>query len=182
VPFEFEPLAISEVILVKPRVFQDDRGVFLETYKQTAFEAGGIDVRFLQDNQSRSQKGVLRGLHYQLTPSAQGKLVRCIRGEIFDVAVDIRRSSPTFGKYVSRILSEENKHMIYIPPGFAHGFQALSDGVEIHYKVTAEYAPDCERGIIWNDPEIGVAWPVEQVLLSKQDVDHPRLAAAELFE
>jgi len=181
VPFTFEKLAIPEVILIRPRVFPDERGFFLETYKQSDFAANGIAVPFVQDNHSCSEKGVLRGLHYQVPPFAQGKLVRCVAGEVLDVAVDIRKGSPTFGKWVAEILSQENSSMLYVPPGFAHGYYAFSETVHVLYKVTAEYAPDCERGIIWNDPEIGVQWPSDQVRLSGQDQDNPSLADAELF-
>jgi len=182
VPFEFERLAIPEVILVRPRVFPDDRGFFLEMYKWSDFSANGIDLPFVQDNHSGSERGVLRGLHYQLPPFAQGKLVRCLRGEILDVAVDIRKRSPTFGRWVASRLTEENRNMLYIPPGFAHGYYSVSDEVEVLYKVTAEYAPECARGILWNDPDLSVEWPSAEVRLSRQDRVHPRLADAELFD
>ncbi len=184
-PFEFERLEIKDVILVKPKVFQDERGFFLESYKKSDFVKNGIDKDFVQDNHSKSVKGVLRGLHYQLPPKAQGKLVRCIKGEIFDVAVDIRKSSPTFGKWVGVILSEENKYMLYIPEGFAHGFLTLSDEAEVLYKTTDEYAPDLDRGIIWNDPDINIKWPIEnieQILLSNKDKNLPPLKDAQIFE
>jgi len=181
-PFTFEKRAIPEVILVRPRVFPDERGFFLETYQRSAFSAqGGIDLPFVQDNHSCSVKGVLRGLHYQRAPCTQGKLVRCVVGEIFDVAVDIRRGSPTFGRWVAETLSQENQHMLYVPPGFAHGYYTCSETAHVLYKVTAEYAPDAERGILWNDPEIGVVWPSEEVLQSPQDRAHPPLARAELL-
>ena len=177
-PFQFRRLEIPEVILIEPRVFQDERGFFKETYKYSEFAAFGITERFVQDNHSRSVKGVLRGLHYQNPPKAQGKLVRVIVGGIFDVAVDIRVGSPTYGKWVGVKLSAENKRMLYIPPGFAHGFCVLSDVAEVVYKVTEEYAPECEAGIIWNDPEIGIAWPIERPILSPKDAAWPPLREA----
>ena len=178
-PFEFEPLQIPEVILIKPKLFSDDRGFFLETYKRSDFERAGIGFDFIQDNHSGSKKGVLRGLHYQKRPAVQGKLVRCIRGIIFDVAVDIRIGSPTFGKWVGVYLSEENRHMLWIPPGFAHGFLVVSDYAEVIYKVShSEYSPTHDAGILWNDPDIGIEWPtnlVERVILSEKDAKLPRL-------
>ena len=156
--FAFEPLAIPGLVLVKPRVFPDDRGFFLETYKRSEFAVAGIDADFVQDNHSRSTRGVLRALHYQLPPFAQGKLVRVSEGRIWDVAVDLRSSSPTFKKWVGVELSDENHHMFWIPPGFAHGFVALSDTVHLLYKCTAEYDKPSERGIRWDDPELAVAW------------------------
>ncbi len=176
--FEFIRLEIPEVILIKPRVFEDDRGFFMETYKTSTFKEFGIDYPFVQDNHSKSKKRVLRGLHYQLEPKAQGKLIRCIKGKIWDVAVDIRKGSPTYAKWVAIELSEENKHMLWIPPGFAHGFVALEDS-EIIYKCTEEYAPELDRGIIWNDPEIGIKWPLSQPVLSKKDAILPELKEAE---
>lgn len=177
-PFEFIPLEIPEVILIKPRIFADERGFFLESYKQSEFAKAGINFNFVQDNQSMSKRGVLRGLHYQLEPKAQGKLVRCIKGKIWDVAVDIRKGSPTFAKWVALELSEENKFMLWIPPGFAHGFVALEDS-EIIYKCTAEYDPTLDRGIIWNDPDIGITWPISDPILSEKDAKLPRLNKAE---
>ncbi len=184
-PFEFEKLEIQDVVLIKPKVFSDERGFFLESYKKSDFVRNGIDKDFVQDNHSRSVKGVLRGLHYQLPPKAQGKLVRCIRGKIFDVAVDIRKNSPTFGKWVGVILSEENKYMLYVPEGFAHGFLTLSDTAEVLYKTTSEYAPELDRGIIWNDPRINIDWPlddIENILLSDKDKNLPLLKDAEIFD
>ena len=177
--FEFERLSIPEVILIKPKVFDDERGFFLEFYKYSIFKEAGIDFIFVQDNHSKSKKGVLRGLHYQLNPKAQGKLVRCIRGKVWDVAVDIRKGSPTYGKWVAVELSEENKFMLWIPPGFAHGFVAFEDS-EIIYKCTSEYEPSLDRGIIWNDPEIGIPWPVKEPILSKKDASLPPLKEAEI--
>ena len=181
-PFEFIRTEIPEVIIVKPRVFGDERGFFMETYKKSDFEKAGIDTDFVQDNHSKSVKGVLRGLHYQLEPKAQGKLVRCIRGKIFDVAVDIRRGSPTFGKWIGVELSEENKLMLWIPKGFAHGFLTLSEEAEIVYKVSgAEYSPEDDRNIRWNDPDIGIEWPLEgEPILSEKDKTAPSLKDAEV--
>ena len=178
-PFSFRRLEIPEVVLVEPRVFPDQRGFFMESYKYTDFAAFGITEQFVQDNHSRSQKGVLRGLHYQNPPKAQGKLVRVVVGEVFDVAVDIRKGSPTYGRWVGVTLSAENKYMLYIPPGFAHGFCVLSEVAEVLYKTTEEYAPDCEAGIAWNDPEIGIAWPIESPILSPKDAQLPSLKHAE---
>ena len=147
-PFEYEKQAIPDVILVKPKVFGDKRGFFMETYKKSDFFANGITVEFNQDNHSKSTKGVLRGLHFQKAPHAQAKLVRCSKGRIYDVAVDIRPNSKTFGKYVKVELSEENKHMLFIPEGFAHGFVALSDEVELLYKASGEYCAEADCGIL----------------------------------
>lgn len=181
-PFEFERFPIEGPVLVTPRVFPDDRGFFLETYKKSDFVNNGIDAEFIQDNHSKSVKGVLRGLHYQIHPSAQGKLVRCIQGEILDITVDIRKSSPTFGKWVAERLSAENRKMLYIPIGFAHGFLVLSDTAEIIYKVHGgEYAPQCDRGIAWNDPELAIDWGVKDVIVSEKDMKQPLLKDAEVF-
>ena len=178
-PFEFIKTEIPDVILIKPKVFQDERGFFLETYKKSDFEKAGIKAEFVQDNHSKSVKGVLRGLHFQKKPFAQGKLVRCIKGKIFDVAVDIRKESPTFGKWVGYELSEENKHILWIPEGFAHGFLTLSDEAEVIYKVSGgEYSPEHDAGIIWNDPDIDIKWPLDQVdeiILSEKDKKLPFL-------
>ncbi len=175
-PFEFEEQKIKEVILITPKVFGDSRGFFMETYKKTDFEANGIIGEFNQDNHSKSSKGVLRGLHYQKEPFEQAKIVRCIKGKIFDVAVDIRKKSSTFGKYVKVKLSEDNKKMLYIPKGFAHGFVALSDEVEIVYKTQGEYNPDADRGIIWNDKDININWEIDfEPILSDKDKNHPNL-------
>lgn len=155
------PLAIPDVVLIEPKVFGDDRGFFYESYNRQAFkEATGLDVDFVQDNHSRSVGSVLRGLHYQLPPKAQGKLVRAVAGEVFDVAVDIRKESPTFGKWVGEVLSAENKKQLWIPPGFAHGFLVLSEIAEFLYKTTDYYAPEYERCIRWNDPAIAIDWPL----------------------
>ncbi len=183
-PFKFKRTEISEVVIIEPLVFQDDRGFFMETYKKSEFEKAGIKEEFVQDNHSKSIKGVLRGLHYQLEPKAQGKLVRCVKGRVFDVAVDIRKSSPTFKRWIGIELSEENNLMIYIPPGFAHGFLTLSDEAEVLYKTTEEYSPELDRGIIWNDRDIGINWPIngiDNIILSKKDSNLPPLKEAEIF-
>ena len=174
-PFEFKKLEIPDVVLIHPRVFSDARGYFLETYKHSDFSKAGIKEYFVQDNHSKSDKGVLRGLHYQKEPNAQGKLVYCIKGEIFDVAVDIRKGSPTCGKWVGAVLSEANKHMLYIPVGFAHGFCVISDVAEVIYKCTNEYSPEDDRGIIWNDPEINIQWPISDPIVSEKDRKLPAL-------
>lgn len=175
-PFEFIKLSIPDVILVKPKVFGDNRGFFLEGYKKSEFYQNGITVEFNQDNHSLSEKGVLRGLHYQTYPKAQAKLVRCIEGEIFDVAVDIRKNSPTFGMWVGEKLSEENKQMLYIPEGFAHGFVVLSERAQLLYKASKEYAPECDRGIRWNDPDIDINWGINFApVLSEKDKKQPFL-------
>lgn len=179
-PFQFHPLAIPEVILVEPQRFGDRRGFFMETYQYEAFAANGITPYFVQDNHSRSSQGVLRGLHYQQDPFAQGKLLKVVVGEIFDVAVDIRCDSPTFGQWVGEILSAENGRLLYVPPGFAHGFCVLSDTADLIYKATNYYKPETERGIIWNDPQIGVAWPVPAPKLSDKDIVLPTLAEADI--
>lgn len=157
-PFEFKKTNIEDVILIIPKVFEDNRGFFLEGYKKSDFANNGIEDEFNQDNHSKSSFGVLRGLHYQSKPHMQAKIVRCIRGKIFDVAVDIRKNSKTFGKWAGAILSEENKNMLYIPEGFAHGFLTLSDTAELLYKASGEYSPQNDRGILWNDPTIGIDW------------------------
>ena len=182
---KFTPLAIPEVVLIEPKVFGDSRGFFLESFKQELFnQATGTQHDFIQDNHSRSSKGVLRGLHYQLNPHAQGKLVRVITGAVFDVAVDIRRSSPTFGQWVGAELTAENHHQLWIPPGFAHGFVVLSDTADFVYKTTAYYAPETDRGILWNDPDIGIEWPQLDIPFSLSDKDQkqPAFKLAEVFE
>ncbi|MDD2773300.1 MAG: dTDP-4-dehydrorhamnose 3,5-epimerase [Elusimicrobiales bacterium] len=173
-PFKFENLAIPGIILITPKFFPDNRGAFGETYKRSEFAGHGIQESFVQDNQSVSEKGVLRGLHYQKNPKAQGKLIRCLLGKILDIAVDIRRGSPSFGKWVGLILDGESAKMLYVPPGFAHGFLALTKSMVL-YKTTAEYAPDCERGIIWNDPAIAVDWRIKNPALAAKDMLHPLL-------
>ena len=164
------PLSIPDVLLIEPQVFGDDRGFFYESFNQNKFEeAMGKKINFVQDNHSKSVKGVLRGLHYQLTPKAQGKLVRVIQGEVFDVAVDLRQSSPTFGKWVSEIISADNKKQMWIPEGFAHGFLTLSDTAEFLYKTTDFYSPEHEQSILWDDETIRIDWPIKEVSLSSKD-------------
>lgn len=175
---------IPEVMLVEPQVFGDERGFFMETYHKLKFEAGGIRVDFVQDNHSGSSQGILRGLHYQIR-QAQGKLVRAVVGEIFDVAVDIRRSSATFGKWVGARLSAENKHQLWVPAGFAHGFYVISEWAEVLYKATDYYAPQWERAILWNDAQIGIDWPLvngEAPQLSEKDAHAGAFKDAELFD
>jgi dTDP-4-dehydrorhamnose 3,5-epimerase len=176
-------LAIPDVVLFTPKVFGDDRGFFFESFNEKVFQAiTGLAPRFVQDNHSKSQQGVLRGLHYQLAPMAQGKLVRVTQGEVFDVAVDIRKGSPTFGRWVGEILSADNKRQMWIPEGFAHGFVTLSDSAEFLYKTTDFYSPAHERCIAWNDPAIGIKWPLQGApLLSGKDQQGVPLAQAEVF-
>ncbi len=163
-------LSIPDVLLIEPQVFSDDRGFFFESFNQQKFEeAIGRKINFVQDNHSKSVKGVLRGLHYQLMPKAQGKIVRVIQGEVFDVALDLRQSSPTFGKWVGEILSSDNKKQMWIPEGFAHGFLTLSDTAEFLYKTTNFYSKDHEQAIIWDDKTIGIDWPMKDVSLSSKD-------------
>jgi len=174
--------AIPEVKIIEPRVFGDDRGFFMETWNVTSFAAAGLDCQFVQDNHSRSSAGVLRGLHYQLT-QPQGKLVRVTAGRVFDVAVDLRRSSPTFGNWVGVELSSENKKMLWVPPGFAHGFVTLEDDTDFLYKCTNFYAPKDERCIQWNDPEIAIEWPLGGItpILSAKDHAGLPLTQAEVY-
>lgn len=156
---EFIPTEIPDVVLVCPKVFGDERGYFFESWEQRKFAAGGVDFHFVQDNHSHSTRGVLRGLHYQIH-QPQGKLVRVVTGKVFDVAVDIRRSSPTFGRWVGVELSETNHHMLWVPPGFAHGYFVMSERADFLYRCTDFYAPAAERAILWNDPDLNVAWPL----------------------
>lgn len=176
------PTAIPEVLILEPKVFGDSRGFFFESFNQQAFkEATGVETSFVQDNHSRSAKGVLRGLHYQVQ-QPQGKLVRVVRGAVFDVAVDIRKSSLTFGKWVGVELTEDNHRELFVPAGFAHGFLVLSDTADFLYKTTEYYAPQYERCIAWNDPDIGIEWPVRgQPTLSEKDQKGLSLAQAEVF-
>lgn len=178
------PLNIPEVILFEPKLFGDDRGFFFESFSQRLFdEAVGYPVTFVQDNHSKSARGVLRGLHYQLPPFPQGKLVRVVQGEVFDVAVDVREGSATFGQWSAAILSAENKRQLWVPEGFAHGFITLSDTAEFLYKTTDYYAPPCERAIIWNDPDLGIDWPlVGEPVLSEKDKQAPLFRDADLFK
>lgn len=176
-------LAIPDVVLIEPKVFGDERGFFFESFNQKAFnQATGQDVHFVQDNHSRSAKGVLRGLHYQIK-QPQGKLVRVVQGEVFDVAVDLRKSSPTFGQWVGEILSAENKKQLWIPEGFAHGFLVLSESAEFLYKTTNYWAPEHERCLAWNDPDVAIEWPINAVppALSDKDQQGSQLENAEVF-
>ena len=176
-------LAIPDVLLFEPRVFADERGAFFESFSTPAFEAAtGLSQVFPQDNHSISRKGVLRGLHYQLPPSAQGKLVRVVVGAAFDVAVDIRRSSPTFGRWVGEVLSAENRRQLWVPEGFAHGFVALEEGTEFLYKTTRLYDKQAERSIAWNDPDLAIAWPLDGMpIVTAKDAAAPAFAAADYF-
>jgi dTDP-4-dehydrorhamnose 3,5-epimerase len=183
------PTAIPDVLVIEPKVFGDSRGFFYESFNQEAFnKATGLDVQFVQDNHSRSAQGVLRGLHYQLPPFAQGKLVRCTRGAVWDVAVDIRKSSPTFGQWVGAELTEDNHKQFWIPPGFAHGFIVLSDSADFLYKTTAYYAPTHDRCIAWNDPSLNIDWPLhilqshlEKLQLSSKDQAGKLFSDADYF-
>ena len=177
---KFIEQSLPGVILIEPDVFEDNRGFFMETYHIAKYGDGGIAHPFVQDNHSRSQKGTLRGLHYQLH-HPQAKLVYVVAGEIFDVAADIRRGSPTFGSWTGTILSEKDRRQLFIPSGFAHGFYTLSEEADVLYWVTAVYAPESERGILWNDPDLDIPWPSRQVLLSPRDSRHPLLRDATLF-
>ncbi len=181
---DFTPTKIPDVILVIPQIFADERGFFLECYQKRQFADARISLEFVQDNHSGSKQGILRGLHYQVHQS-QGKLVRVIAGEVFDVAVDLRRSSPTFGQWVGTILSAENKYQVWIPPGFAHGFYVLSAWAEVYYKATEYYAPQWERTLLWNDPTVGIEWPLlsgQPPILSSKDAYGRILIEAEGFE
>ncbi len=181
-PYTVTPTALPEVLVLEPKVFGDSRGFFFESFNAQDFaNATGLDVSFVQDNHSRSAQGVLRGLHFQLQ-QAQGKLIRVVRGSVFDVAVDIRKSSPTFGQWVGYELSEDNHRQVWIPPGFAHGFVVLSSSADFLYKTTDYYAPQYERCIAWNDPQIGIEWPANiSPLLSAKDAAGLSLSAAEVF-
>ena len=178
---EFVATSLPEVLLLKPKVHGDHRGFFMETYRKEVFEKAGITDAFVQDNQSKSGQHTLRGLHYQIK-QPQGKLIRTIAGEIYDVAVDMRRSSPTFGLWVGVVLSAENKYALWVPPGFAHGFYVMSQEAEVHYKATTYYAPEFERSLLWNDPLLNIAWPEKDaVVLSDKDRTAPMFAVAETF-
>jgi dTDP-4-dehydrorhamnose 3,5-epimerase len=178
-PFRFNPTDISGVIVIDPPVFPDDRGFFMESYKRSEFAAGGINETFVQCNQSKSARGILRGLHYQKNPKAQAKLVRALSGEIYDVAVDLRKGSSTYGKWTTVILSAENKKMLFVPVGFAHGFCVTSADAEMLYMTTEEYAPDLEAGVLWDDPDLAIEWPVANPVLSARDRAWPRLRDAD---
>jgi dTDP-4-dehydrorhamnose 3,5-epimerase len=180
----FIPTEIPEVIIISPQIFQDTRGEFLETYRKTIFSDAGITYQFVQDNHAGSINGVLRGLHYQIQ-KAQGKLIRVISGKIYDVAVDLRKKSPTFGKSVSVILSDQEKKSLWIPPGFAHGYYVMSEKAEVSYKVTAYYAPKWERTLLWNDQELNINWPLsspDHPILSDNDKNGVLLQDAEVYE
>jgi dTDP-4-dehydrorhamnose 3,5-epimerase len=181
---KFIPTDLPDVLLIEPRVHGDARGYFMETYQANLFAEAGIPTTFVQDNQSGSRRGTLRGLHYQIR-QAQGKLVRVVSGEVFDVAVDIRRGSPTFGRWAGAVLSAENKRQLWVPVGFAHGFYVLSAWAELYYKTTDFYAPEWERGILWNDPSLGIAWPLvngQPPVLSGRDANGTPFQDAEIFD
>lgn len=176
--FNFSNSPIPGLLIIEPKAFADDRGFFMESYNIDGFKENGFSATFIQDNHSRSKKGVVRGLHYQINPAAMGKLVKCTRGKIFDAGVDIRRGSPTFGKWYGEILTGENHKMLYFPPGFAHGFLCLEDDSDVIYKCTGVYSPENERALLWNDPAVGIKWPldqVEKVIVSEKDQKHPGL-------
>lgn len=177
--FTFQALEIPGLVLVRPTRRQDARGFFVETYRASPFQEAGIGASFVQDNLARSAAGVLRGLHYQLPPRAQGKLVQVVRGEVFDVAVDLRKGAPTYGTWAGHTLSEASGEMLWIPPGFAHGYLVLGQGADVAYKVTAEYDPALDRGIRWDDPRVGIEWPTEDPVLSTKDRALPLLSGAE---
>ena len=178
---KFTPTALADVLLIEPRVFGDARGYFFESYNRRSMAAAGIDVAFVQDNHSRSARGVLRGLHYQIE-HAQGKLVRVVSGEVYDVAVDMRRSSPTFGRSIGMTLSAHDKQMLWIPPGFAHGFLVLSETAEFLYKTTDFWYPECERSLLWNDSALGLAWPLQQApTLAAKDAAGTPFAIADTY-
>ena len=178
-PFSFTPGPIEGLVIIEPRIFPDERGFFMETFKQSDFATAGIPGPFVQDNHSRSSRGTLRGLHFQRPPYAQGKLVRVTRGAVWDVAVDLRRTSSTYGKWYALELSAQNHLMFWIPPGFAHGFVALEDDTELQYKCTAEYHAPSDGGVRWNDPDLAITWPMLDVLVSPKDASLPFLK--ELF-
>ena len=181
--FKFTNSPIPGILIIEPKAFADDRGFFLEFYNRDSFAEIGIKDPFIQDNHSRSKKGVLRGLHYQIHPVPMGKLVKCTKGKIFDVGVDIRKGSATFGKWYGEILTGDNHKMLYFPPGFAHGFLSLEDDTDVIYACTGVYSPANERAIVWNDPEIGIKWPLElaggKAIVSEKDQKHPGLKKAE---
>ncbi len=179
VSVNFTRLKIPDMVLIEGKAFGDERGFFMEMYKRSEFSKYGITQIFVQDNHSHSVRGVLRGLHYQKQPAAQAKLISVIRGEVLDVAVDIRKGSPSYGCWVSEILSQRNHRILYVPEGFAHGFLVLSEVTDVVYKVTSEYSPQAERGIIWNDPSIGIDWPIKEPLLVRKDTQFPILKEAD---
>jgi dTDP-4-dehydrorhamnose 3,5-epimerase len=180
-PFSFAPLDIPDVILVEPKSFPDGRGYFFESFKASDFEKANLPTHFVQDNFSFSKKGVIRGLHYQKDPKAQGKLVSALKGGVWDVAVDIRRQSPTFLQWVAAELNDQNHAMLYIPPGFAHGFISLTEDVHLLYKCTNEYDPKADAGVRWNDPDISIPWPVGNPIISAKDAVLPFLKQTEIL-
>ncbi len=180
-PFVFTPAGLPGIVIVQPQAFLDGRGFFIESYKESEFHEAGITGRFVQDNHSFSVRGVLRGLHYQLPPFAQGKLVGVFEGRVWDVTVDIRPDSPAFCKWYGIELSAQDHRMLYIPPGFAHGFVALTNQAQLFYKCTAEYRKECEAGIRWNDPTIGITWPLNDVIVSERDRTLPLISQASIF-
>jgi dTDP-4-dehydrorhamnose 3,5-epimerase len=180
-PFSFTPLAIADLILVEPKFFPDNRGFFLESFKASDFAKANLPTHFAQDNFSFSRKDVIRGLHYQKNPKAQGKLVSVLKGGVWDVAVDIRRGSPTFLKWMAVELNDQNHAMLYIPPGFAHGFVSLTEDVHLLYKCTNEYDTQTDAGIRWNDPDIAISWPVSEPIVSEKDAILPFVQRAEVF-
>ena len=180
--FNFIETKIKDLYIIEPKVFGDDRGYFMESYNRKDFVEAGLDMVFVQDNESKSKKGVLRGMHFQ-TKFTQGKLVRCTQGEVYDVAVDLRKNSPTYGQWEGVLLSAENKRQFYVPEGFAHGFLVLSDEAVFNYKCTNLYAPEYDGGLLWNDPEVGIEWPlegIEEIILSEKDKKQPRLKELDL--
>jgi dTDP-4-dehydrorhamnose 3,5-epimerase len=175
-PFTFYRTQLPGVVIIEPKVFADDRGFFVETYKRSDFVAGGIDVDFVQENHSKSVRGTLRGLHFQHPPKAQAKLVRAIEGEVFDVVVDIQKGSPTFGRWEAVLLSAENRRSVYVPAGYAHGFCVTSAEAQVVYKTSAEYAPELEDGVRWDDPALAIPWPITGPILSPRDGRWPTLS------
>ena len=178
--FSFRTLEIPGVVLIEPQVFSDDRGFFMETFKSSDFAANGVPEHFVQENQSSSRHGVLRGLHVQRPPRAQGKLVRVVAGEVLDVAVDVQQGSTTYGKWVAHVLSSDNKRMLYVPPWCLHGFVVTSDAADVMYLATEEYAPEYEGGVVWDDPDLAIRWPIAEPVLSERDRALPRLRDAEM--
>ena len=180
--FNFIETKIKDLYIIEPKVFGDDRGYFMESYNRRDFVEAGLDMRFVQDNESKSKKGVLRGMHFQ-TKFTQGKLVRVIQGEVYDVAVDLRKGSPTYGAWEGILLSSENKKQFYVPEGFAHGFLVLSDEAVFNYKCTNLYSPEYDGGLLWNDPEVGIEWPldgIDEIILSEKDKKQPTLKELDL--
>ena len=180
--FKFTESPLAGLLIIEPKVFSDDRGFFMEYYNKDGYAENGFSETFIQDNHSRSAKGVVRGMHYQINPHPMGKLVKVVRGKIFDAGLDIRKGSPTFGKWHGEVLSGENHKMLYLPPGFAHGFLCLEDNTEVVYKCSGMFDGSCERAILWNDPAVGIKWPlneVKEVVVSEKDQKNPPLKAAE---